>query len=230
VAALPARTYEGLYASSDGAGVKKTFGEFGARRIVSTPDGYLASIALLLCTAQDKAAKPDALIWSLGKTANDSPGYRGPRTAAQTALLDAGITFDDRNANLSFPSVIRPFSRSAVFPASMRGVIAKLTPSGDTVTVTFKQQMITEVQCDDYKTTHKIIQFRVDGSPIYDTICTKNKTVTFDGADPPQTVAARYLQGAKPGMFVSIIGDVALAVWAKPTSTTPLLVYGVPVK
>jgi hypothetical protein len=182
-----------------------------------------------MCTP-NRDAKIDALVWSLGKATKSFPGFRGPRTAAQTALLSANITFDGRGSELSFPTVIRPFARELDPARSARGVIAKLTPAGETVTVAFKQQMITERQCDDYKTTSKIIQFRTDGSPVYDTICTRSKNVTFDSADPPQTVNARYLQGAKPGMYVSIVGDVALGVWAKSTSTTPVLVYGVPVK
>lgn len=43
-------------------------------------------------------------------------------------------------------------------------------------------------------------------------------------------MSARYAQGLKPGMFVVITEDAAVAAWAKPGSSTPSIVLGVEVK
>jgi hypothetical protein len=109
-------------------------------------------------------------------------------------------------------------------------VVGKLKPSGKTVTVEFKKQMVKQVQCAQVKTTNRIVQIRSNGELVYQTTCVKNETVTVDKSDAPQTVNARYLEGVKPGMFVSIIEDVAIAAWAKPGGPIPTMVFGVKLK
>ena len=159
------------------------------------------------------------------------PGFRGPRTAAHAAVLAAGVTFDDRDARLEYPDVTRPFggfggSRSG----GGMGVVGALKPAGKTVTVTFKKQMVKQTQCAQAKTTRRVTQIRPDGTLVYESVCTRWETVTVDKSDSPQTVNARYLTGVKPGMFTSIIEDVAIATWAKPGAATPTMVFGVALK
>jgi hypothetical protein len=222
VATIPAKTFETDH---------DKYGDLVARPILGIPTGYLASVALVTCmTGNDAKGEVNALGRVLRKGISSWPGFRGPRTAVESAVATAGIVFDARDATLSYPQVNRSFGTIDKSVGRATGVIAKLKPAGDTVSVEFKQEKVTETRCDNFKTTNRIIQFRVDGSPIYDTICTKNKTVTFNSADAPQTVNARYAAGVKPGMFTIIEGDVISGVWAKSTSTTPMFVFGVPVK
>jgi hypothetical protein len=155
------------------------------------------------------------------------PGFRGPRTAAQTRILGAGITLDDRDAKLEHPSVYRKFNQGGGSGGGGEGVIAKLKSSGKQVTVEFKKQMVKQVQCAQAKRTNHVTQIRPDGSLIYENICVKKETVTVDKSDPPQTVNARYLEGVKPGMFASITEDVVIAAWAKPGAASPTMVFGV---
>lgn len=207
------------------------YGDLVAKPILGIPAGYLASVALVTCMAgNDEKGEVNPLGRVLLKDLSSWPGFRGPRTAVESTLATAGITFDARDAKVDYPQVMRSFGRDGKVAHRATGVIGKLKPSGDTVGVEFKQAMVTETRCDDFKTTNRIIQFRLDGSPMYETICLKNKTVTLNSADAPQTVSARYVAGVKPGMFVIVEGDVITGVWAKSTSTAPIFVYGVPVK
>ena len=109
-------------------------------------------------------------------------------------------------------------------------MIAKLKPSGKTVTVEFKKQMVKQVQCAETKRTNRVTQILGNGTLIYELICLRNETVTVNKASDPVTVNARYLEGVQPGMYVSVTEDVAVAVWAKPGAATPTMVFGVPLK
>lgn len=222
VATIPAKKFETDHGR---------YGDLVAKPILGIPTGYLASVALVICmTGNDDKGEVNALGRVLRKELWSWPGFRGPRTAVESAVATAGIVFDARDTTLSYPKVNRSFGTTDKSGKSGAGVISKLKPSGDTVVVEFKQERVTETQCDDYKTTNRIIQFRIDGSPIYDTICVKTKRVTFNSGDAPQTVSARYAAGVKPGMFAIVDGDVILGVWANSNSTTPMFVFGVPVK
>jgi len=52
----------------------------------------LASVALVTCSTigQERGAEPDILIGFLGNALARRPGFRGPRTATQTAILTGG--------------------------------------------------------------------------------------------------------------------------------------------
>src|SRR5215468_10838434 len=77
-------------------------------------------------------------------------------------------------------------------------------------------QLVKQVQCAETKRTNRVTHILSDGTFVYELICLRNETVVVDKADPPQTVKARYVDGVKPGMFLSSIEDVVTAVWAKP--------------
>jgi hypothetical protein len=211
----------------------KSFIDSAMGPIISTPGVYLASVALVTCmtVGQDRDSKRDVLIRSLGDSMERWPGFRGPRTATQTAIMITGITFDDRDTKLEYPSVSRSFgggggSRSG----GGYGVVGKVKPTGKTVTVEFKKQMVKQRQCAQVKYSNRIAQIRSDGTLIYQSSCVKYETVTVDKADAPQTVNPRYVQGVKPGMYVSIIEDVVTAAWAKPGAAVPSMVFGVALK
>jgi hypothetical protein len=230
VATVPAKTFEGMHDDrKDG----KRFLDVAMTPIIGNPDAYLASIAFVTCmtVGQERGAKHDVLVRLLGEALAYWPGYRGPRTAAETAILAAGIALDDRDAKLEFPHDQRPFGGDGGSTSGGgAGVVASLKPAGKTTTVGFKPQMVRQVQCAEARETHKVIQIRPDGQLVYETICVRNETVTVNKASDPQTVNPRYLEGVKPGMYVSITEDVVSAAWAAPGAATPTMVFGVPLK
>ena len=230
MAKVPAKKFEGIH---DDRANGVSFVDTAMGPIISNPSVYLASVGLVTCmtVGQDRSAKHDILIRLLGDAMQRWPGFRVPRTAAQSAILGAGIALDDRDAKLEYPSVYRPFgggggSRSG----GGSGVIGQLKPSGKTVTVEFKKQLVKQVQCAQSKETNRVTQIRPDGRLIYESYCVRNETVIVDKSDAPQTVNPRYLEHVKPGTFVSIIEDVVVAAWAKPGTATPTMVFGVELK
>jgi hypothetical protein len=109
-------------------------------------------------------------------------------------------------------------------------VVASLKPAGKTTTVSFKAQMVRQVQCAETRQTHKVVQILPSGQLVYEVICLRNETVTVNKASDPQPVNPRYLEGVKPGMYVEFTEDVVTAAWAKPGAAIPTMVFGVPVK
>ena len=209
----------------------ETFGHAAMGPILSNPSLYLASVAMLTCmtVGQDHDHHADILIRELGSAMERWPGFRGPRTATQSAILTTGITLDDRDAQIEHPHVDRPFAAGTGSRGGGSGVVGSLKPSGKTAVVTFKKQLVRQVQCAEGRRTNQVTQIRPDGSLIYATVCIRNETVTVDKASDPQTVNARYVEGLAPGMFVSIIEDVVLSA-RKPGAAVPSMVFGVAVK
>ncbi len=207
-----------------------SFLEQAAALIVGTPHGYLASLALHLCGSLDE--KPDYLIRSLGGAMSRWPGYRGPRTATHTAILTAGIELDDRDAQLEYPDVSRPWIHgSSGSSGGGTGVIAGLKSSGATATIEFAKVKSTQKECTKGRRTNRITQIRSDGGIVYEYICEATRTVTINEPPaPPQTVKARYAEGLKKGQLVAIAEDVVTVAYPKSDAGKPAMVAGVPVK
>lgn len=230
ISEIPAAKFEGMH---DGDGVRDSFLDKAMGPVVSHSSAYLAAVAMAICrvSSQEQGTQQDVLIRALGDAMQRWPGYRGPRTETETAIMSAGIELDDRDVKLEYPHVYRDFaSGGGSHSGGGRGVIAKLKAGAKTTTVEFKKQLVKQVQCAVAKSTGRITQIRPDGSLIYETRCVKNETVIVDKSDDPQQVNPLYLDGVKPGMFVTIIENVALGVWGKPGSAKPTMVFGAPVK
>jgi hypothetical protein len=227
---MPAKKFEGMHDDHEGG---QNFLALAIGPMLGNPRVYLASVALITCVtlSQERGAPRDVLIRSLGDRMVRWPGARGPRTATETAIMTAGITLDDRDAKLEYPEAYRDFGGGGgSHGGGGSGVVGSVAPSGKTATVEFKKQMAKCTSCQEWKDTNHITAIRDNGQLTYERTCVKSQTVTCDKSDRPQIVNARYVEGVKPGMFVSVIEDVVTAAWAKPGAPVPTLVCGVPVK
>ncbi len=171
--------------------------------VIGDPNGYLATVASYICDGLGgDRNNMDYFAKAQGNTASRWPGFRGPRTAAFTAMLLAGVTLDDRDARIEWPE-----SRHGWMEQNMsssgggEGIVAKVDIKGDKAKVTFKKQMEKQEQCTNWKSSNKIVQITSSGSLIYESWCTASKSVTVDTSSPPQDVKARYVEGLKPGLF-----------------------------
>ena len=214
MATVPAKKYEGMH---DDREHNKSFLDTAITPITTNPSTYLASIALVTCmtVGQDKPS-PTSSSACWGKSSSTGRDSGAPAPPSSRRILTAGVTLDDREAKIEYPIQRRPFGRHDVnLSGGGEGVIAKLKPSGKTVTVEFKKQMVKQVQCAETKRTNRVTQILSNGTLIYELICLRNETVTVNKASDPVTVNARYLEGVQPGMHVLVIEDVATAVWAE---------------
>lgn len=230
MAAVPAKKFEGMH---DDREKGDSFIDGAMGPVINDPGVYLASVAMTTCmtVGQDRDFKQDVLVRYLAVSMERWPGFRGPRNATESAIMGAGITLDDRDAKIQYPAVYRQFGGGGDSGGGGgSGVVSKLKPSDKKTTVEFKKQMVKQTQCAQSKTTNHINQIRPNGTLVYEVACTKYETVTVDESDSPQSVNPRYLEGVKPGMLVSIVGDVAVAAWAKPGSAVPTMVFGVALK
>lgn len=226
VGAVPAKKLESV-AAGDAMFEERAIGILlGDTRV------YLAAVAMANCAQGKDRATPNGHVHAkVARALHNWPGARGPRTATATALLTAGIEFDDRDATLPRLAVDRSFDAPGDGPtgAGGRGLVASIKTSGATATVTFKPDLYKEARCDAWKMSNRVIQIASDGSLVYDGTCLKMITVTIDRASAPTPVAADQLAGVGKGMFVFIRENTL--VFASPKlNTPPTHVLGVKLK
>ena len=236
VAALPAKKFEGM---NDDKSKGKAFSDDAMGPLISDPNVYLASIAMVTCNTKglEKDERADHMIELLAGAMNRWPGFRGPRTATESVIMTTGVELDDRDAKLSYPSVTREFGGGNNGGKYINegkyggtGTLASVKKSGDTAVITFKKQLAKQEQCATVRYSNRISQIRSDGGIVYQSTCTSWETITVNNAPDPQTVYAKYVDGLKPGMTVSVASDIVAASWASPKAKVPTTVFGVVVK
>jgi hypothetical protein len=224
VGRLPAKRFENLRGDAARA---QTFFDAALGAILHDPDAYLAANALHACegTADhlQRHLRDGLTYWS---------GFRGPCTAALTAIRQAALTPDQRDEVITVPQVMFPLAIDQATPSAPRGVtsigvIATVTDRGDTVHVTFPRTSEVQVQCASRRTTNRISRIDSSGNLHYESVCTRWQDVRVDTTLRPVDVPQRYAAGLKAGRYVSIINSVPEAVWAKASSPTPLAAFGV---
>ena len=197
---------------------------------VNDPAGYLASTAHYVCHSGD-STEPDALVRYLGEALQRWPGFRGPRNAALTTILAAGLELDDRSAKIEYPGVDREwFKRAGGWHSWGRGVIGTIKPAGAKHHIEFKTQTIKQMRCVSEQHTHRINGIRSNGEFTFEINCLKSAMVDVDVTSQPQDVSARYAAGLKPGMQVTVVEDVAAVTWAKAGAAAPSMIGAAPVK
>ncbi|MFN0246679.1 MAG: hypothetical protein ACKV2T_07205 [Kofleriaceae bacterium] len=195
---------------------------------IATPTGFLGALALNVCAKLEN--KTDALTRVIGATLERWPGFRGPRTGTQTAILTAGLQLDQRDAQIDFPDLKRDFIDGDSNTAMTIAAMASVKIEGETATVTFQKQKVKQTRCTKGHTTNRIQRINDFGQFVYEYKCDVwvNETIDVEPS-PPIKVRAKYAAGLAAGMTVSIVDDVVVAAYPK-NNTTPSFVTGVAVK
>ena len=211
----------------------KQFVQQLAVMMTATPDTYLVSLALAHCAHLEGVAADDFLIDSLAYSMLRWPGFRGPRTATQTAILTAGLSLDKRGAEIEHPEVKRHWigNPSASMGGVATGTIAKIEQEGEDSRVTFARVKVTQTRCTKGHYTTQIVRIWPNGTIQYYYQCDSEITETVEVEQyPPAKVKKRYAAGLKPGLVVRISSDGIAEVAYPKGKTTPVLVTGVEVK
>jgi hypothetical protein len=222
VGAIPAAKFAAVKPDASG------FMSGAAPVVLDDRDGYLAADALYTCAARDK--ERDAFIRLLGEAAVRWPGFRGPRSAALTAIQTANLQLDARSETIRLPQLYRGwFANSESIGGGGRGKVSAVKRDGDKAVVSFEKKLRTEEVCTDWKDTDHVVGISPSGALIYDYVCLKRGTITVNDAPQPQTVASRSVDGVKAGVTVTILEDTVVAVWPAGAKA-PSYVFGVAVK
>jgi hypothetical protein len=235
VAALPASTFADmpmLPPKPDPAVKDKPAFVAAPRKLLealaATPDGYLAEVAVVLCAID--SAQPNDLALELTKIVPFKPGFRGPRTAALSAMRDSGLEPDARDQKISYPATRHSWqindNHQHVFS---KGMIAKVSRKGDTVHIEYSGKNVTEQFCDDWANTNHVTGIRDDGAITYERECSSKKTTTFNTAPKPIDLDAADGAALKPGMTLLVTNGVTIA-WKKTGDKKPAVALGAAVK
>ena len=196
--------------------------------VIARPDGYLAALSLNVCAKLEN--KTDALSRVIGAALERWPGFRGPRTGAQTAILTAGLQLDQRDAKIDFPDLKRDFIDGDHNVGTTIGAITTVKVDGDKATVTFAKQKVRQTRCVKGHYTNRVQRIMDNGQFAYEYQCDKYIDETIEvPPSPPLKVFAKYTSGLTAGMTVAITDDIVVAAYPK-NSTTPSFVTGVAVK
>ncbi len=227
VATIPAKSFAGMADVRDDP--FKGFAYAAGPVLVRTPSVNLAATAYALC---NKTPTGDWLRAALQQV----PGVRGPRSAALTALYDEKLQFDDVNARqLRYPDLgSRPYARSGGAITSAGGVVGKVTPGKEDLTVALQKTSAKRLACVSSKPTNRVSRIRADGVLEYESICLKSEVVTYDTTWADFKINPAHADRLKTGaVFSAVYGDKfadVVAIWPSANATTPSEVLGARLK
>jgi hypothetical protein len=193
-------------------------------RVMSTPQGYFAALAMVRCGAVTEQFT--MLSRGLHGVLDHASGLRGPHTAALTAAEAAGL--QPSTGHMQFMSIwyrFRSLNPKKEY-TNVRGEIAKITPKGDVVHVEFAQKPMTEDYCDDWAETTHQLGWKGDGSPQYEMKCTTTKTASFTRGAKPADLDAADAAGLAPGMYIAYTAGV-LVGFNHESDHVPVTAFGV---
>lgn len=230
IAAIPAKRFANIRIDSDHEAIVQVL-----QTINTDPNGYLAGLAYFNCrwkTDDGHKMWRDILVHKLGDTQKYWPGYRGPRSAAYTSLLDASIQPDDRAAAIKVPHAEHRWMESGGGggATSGSGLVESAKPSGDRTLVKFVKKLVTVSVCKNWVDTRHVTAIRDNGTVVYEQNCTSRGTETINLASKPQTVGTAWATGLKGGMVVQTNDEYVVIAWPKSGAKLPSHVFGAPVK
>lgn len=221
VATIPARAFVGMHDQRDEP--ERGFVHAVGPLLASTPATNLALIAYVEC--QPKRDN----VQGAGHYLNDVPGFRGPRGAAASALLETAFKFDDPRTSVGFRYGERPYLGMIDRTRSAGGVVKSVRKTDKGIVVALVKTQIVQDECVASHDTGRITGIR-DGKVEYQRVCDKTASVTHDTTWDDFELDARYASVLKPGVMFSAAGTDVIAVWPSKTAKTPSWVLGGTVK
>lgn len=228
VAKVPAKTFAGMKDVRDDP--YKGFAAGAGPALVKIPAINLAAMPYVLCHA--KSGSADFLAAYL----QDTPGQRGPRTAALTRVIAEKITLDDMNARIEYPTFnSRPYWRSHGTIGSAGGVVATVKPGDAVLDVDLEKTLVKRKECIKSHTTNRISRILADGKLEYEEICDQTGMVSHDTTWGTFRIKKEFAPLLKKGVVFSSVGgqdkgaDI-IAIWPSKTAELPSQVLGAAVK
>jgi hypothetical protein len=228
ISKIPAKAFAGMKDIRDDP--FKGFAAAAGPMLVKLPNVALAAVPFILCHPKSGTAG------LLSAFLQDTPGYRGPRTAGISKVMLEKIVLDDLNARVEYPSFnSRPYSGGHGAIGSAGGVIAKIKPTGEVLTVDLEKLLIKRMECVKEHHSKRIERITADGRVDYELICDQMGMVTHDATWGAFKIKKMFAPLLKKGVMFSSTGhqeegaDV-IAIWPSKAAELPSLVLGAAVK
>jgi hypothetical protein len=229
ISTIPAKSFSGMADIRDDP--SGGFAHQAGPVLVNNPQVNIAANAWAQC--HPDTATTDWLNASL----QEVPGVRGPRNAAIGAMLNEKIEYDDVNARpMQKPDPWQevPYRRSGGSPSSAGGVVAKVTPGKEFLTVALQKTKIKTLDCVKSHRTNRVSRINSDGSLDYEAICDKTAMVEHDTTWSDFKINPAHNALLKKGVVFSAyyrdkFADI-IAVWPSAKATAPSMVLGAKVK
>lgn len=161
-----------------------------------------------------------------------TPGYRGPRGAAYTAITKEKILLDDTAAKIDYPPVGQPFL-SGGSASSTGGVVDSVREEGGMLVVSLPKMTSKGEECVKEHYGNRITRINSDGSLSYEWFCDKWATVTYDVTPKDYRFDLKWKSFLKKGAVFSVMDrsvPTPLVLWPSADAKTPTVMFGQPVK
>lgn len=204
------------------------FAQKAAPILVDQAEFNLAATAYALCQPQTGIGQ------YLGGALYATPGLRGPRTAALTAIFHQVFVLDDTTLKQVETPRVGPRPYKAGSSSSLGGVLKSFSPAGaerkGKKIANLQQTLIKQEECVKSHSTGRIARVTSNGDVQYEQVCDKVAVVTHDHTWDPFAVSERSAQWVKPGQLFSTVGAngemEVIAVWSSKTAKQPSLLLG----
>ena len=226
---VPASTFKDVgrdtpFAKDDRTSDRKTVSEKVAPLLSDIPELMFVAGPYIECHG-DKSSK-SAFLESLFSY---SPGFRGPRRAALTAITKEKVVLDDMDAQITYPRTGQPFE-TAYAKSSFGGVVKSVKDAEDGILVALEELLVKREECVKSHYTKKVTRVNSDGSLSYELICDQMGIVTYDDTPSDSKIDKIYKPLLKKGVQYSAVGYAVLAVWKDKNAKLPSYVLGAEVK
>jgi hypothetical protein len=198
--------------------------------LMKNPEINLAATAYVLC--QPKTGTGDFLATYLDQTV----GYRGPRTAAFSKMLEEKLTLDDMNEKIYWPETRRPYRRVGGTMGSAGGVVASTKMDGNFVVVSLEKLIIKQNECIQSHRTGRLARILPDGTLEYETVCDKMGIVSHDKTWADFKIRKEFAPLLKKGVKFSSVnspdgeGADVVVTWPSKNTDVPNWLVGAEIK
>ena len=199
--------------------------------LADIPAVSFAAMPYIVCNQARGAAE------FLAAYVRNTPGYRGPRSAAYTEITLTKVVLDDLSKRVMYPPWDRPFAHGRSTTSSAGGVIRAVKPGDDgALAVDLDKLLVKRRECVASHRTNRISRINRDGSLDYEAICDRVDWVTHDETWGTFQLHKDFAPALEKGaMFSSVTGTYpggadVLAVWAGKDAAAPSMILGAPVK
>ncbi len=182
----------------------------------ATTEGYFATVAYGACAYSQHAAGEGLYV----AAANQKGGHARSGVRSITLALAYAETFKPKFAerSLRFEDMKFEWQYGMQMPGVQdrysimtphEGTVAKLTPNGDSTTITFAKTTIDA--CLQWQDTRQISSIDSSGNIYREKKCMKRGNIPNE--IEPAEAPTKYLAGIAKGVNVTIVGDFPVAAW-----------------
>ncbi len=184
--------------------------------LVATTEGYFATVAYGACAYSQHAAGESLYVAAANqKGGHARSGFRSITLALAYAdafkpkFAERSLRFEDMKFEWQYGIQMPGVQDRYSIMTPREGTVAKLTPNGDSTTVTFAKDTVDA--CLQWQDTRRVSSIDSSGNIYYEKKCMKRGNIPNE--IEPADVPAKYTAGIAKGVNVTIVNAFPVVAW-----------------